>query len=683
MSVAMSHSPNSFDEVLTRLRTEFAGVKLLALGQTVYWDEPVKCILRRLLDERHPETSMVVGIHDADYFSRVPSSTRLPDGWHILPHTDGVTKDMWIATGEISSLFGSEMIPTRDLLAAHGVQFDKIARSYPGGRDALLETATEAWGWRGLAHVDSATEIASGILLRDSLPHLIQLLEWGFSHSLDMLSDADALRGRYEADRLLAEAREYAEAHPDASITDMFRDFLPRFYQRLLGYRPANLELVSMSELFQFNGSTAGLPRFALLRAFLDPVTRTACQEAYDLAVQGSETFTLDKFCVGAIPFDLVIPGKGRGTICLRDGMVVVDADEPITLAVDANPSTPEELAALVEDKLGPGTALVGKALTLVLMMSSEFIFVLHEQASAYVPRCEKMASLMKERGVSLTFCPILRIGYHTWDALSECDATFSLPGHLAAAFGQGEITSTELADSWQAVVREQEDLLGRLSRISDMDQLLTFLAEKHGEPWPARIAAYISAYATTRELTTRADPLKAESVRLRDLGHGIKQEIQQLEIEKGEQFRRDVKPLKDALDRLELGSGDAAEIARLRDELRQREAARAELQARIARKREEANQAHNRSLELKHTVRSVERGAEMLQARDTLGLIEYEAELARLWLVRDAILVSRGLTYTHHRPSAWWFLLVDPELKWFNRIAETAEYRFEPIESP
>ncbi|MCX6377165.1 MAG: hypothetical protein NTU88_14230, partial [Armatimonadetes bacterium] len=433
----------------------------------------------RRLSEHYPEARMLVGIHDADYFSKVPANLGLRQGWSVLTHSDGAARDLWVATGEISSLFGSETLPTRDLLAIYGVQFDKIARQFPGGRDALIETATEAWGWRGLAHEDSGSEISCAIRLADALPRLIELLEWGFNHTLDMLSEAEARRGRHVADELLAEAREYADSHPDASITDMFRDFLPRFYLRLLGYQPANLELMSMSELFQFNRSTAGLPRFDLLGAFLDPETRSACQEAYDLAVQGSETFTLDRFCVGAIPFDLVIPGKGRGTICLRDGMVVVDADEPITLAADANPSTPEELAALVEDKLGPKTALVGKALTLVLMMASEFIFVLHEQASAYVPRCQKMASLMKERGVSLPSCPILRIGYHTWDALSACDATFNLPGHLAAAFGQGEITSTELADSWRAVVREQEELLGRLSRISDMDQLLTFLAEK------------------------------------------------------------------------------------------------------------------------------------------------------------------------------------------------------------
>jgi len=678
----MPDSQHSLNEVLSRLRTELRGVKLLALGQTVYWDEPVKAILRRILDEHCPDAEMLVGIHDADYFSKISASLKLPTSWAILPHTDGVTRDLWVATGEISSLFGSETIPTRDMLTGHGVQFDKIAKSYPGGREALIETATEAWGWRGLVHADSATEIAAGIPLRDALPHLIELLDWGFSHTLDMLSEVDAARGRYEADQLLSEVREYAESHPDAAITDMFREFLGRFYVRLLGRRPPNLELTSTTELFRFDRSTAGLPRFDLLRAFLDPRTRSKCQEAYDLAVQGSDTYTLDRFCVGAIPFDLVIPGRGRGTICLREGAVAVDAEEPIILAVDFDPTTPEELAALVEENLGPGTALVGKALTLVLMMASEFIFVLHEQASAYVPRCEKMADLMKQRGVALKFHPILRIAHHTWDSLSACDATFNLPGHLAAAFGQGEITSTEFADSWRATAHEQELLLGRLSRLMDTDQLLAFLAEHQGEPWPERIQAYMDAYAAVRELTNRAEPMKEESVRLRDLGHRIKQEIQQLEVEKGVHFRERVKPPRDEIDRLDLESGNASEIARLKDELRMQEDARAESEARISRKREEANDAHNRSLALKHEVRSIERGGEMVEARDALSLIEYEAELARLWLVRDAILVSKGLTYANHRPSAWWFLLADPELKWFDRLAETVELRFEEIES-
>jgi hypothetical protein len=229
--------------------------------------------------------------------------------------------------------------------------------------------------------------------------------------------------------------------------------------------------------------------------------------------------------------------------------------------------------------------------------------------------------------------------------------------------------------------VHEQEIMLDRLSRLTDTDQLLAFLAEHQGEPWPARIEAYMNAYATVRELSDRAGPMKDESVRLRDLSYSIKQEVQQLEVEKGEHFRAQIKPLRDEMDRFELASADAAEMVRLKDELRRREETRAELAARISRKREEANDAHNRSLELKHDVRSIERGDEMIQARETLGLIEYEAELARLWLVRDAVLVSKGLAYTDHRPSAWWFLLADPELKWFDRVAQTAELRFEEIE--
>ena len=662
--------------VFHRLQTEFPGVRLLALGQTVYWDEPMKAILRRRLNEQYPDCRMIIGIHDADYFSKAPSNLN-PQGWALLPHNDGSTKDLWAATGEISAFFGSETVPTRELLAGHGVRIDKIAKDFPSGRDALIDMATEAWGWRGLVHTDFGNEIACCIPLEDALPHLIKLLEWGFHHTLDFLSDVDCIRGKRIADELIAEIHEYAGSHPDASTTDMFKEFLIRFYERFLG-TSENLEVSSASRLFTFNRSTAGLPRFSLLGAFLDPATRSACQEAYDLAVQGSDTYTLDRFPAGAIPFDLVVPGRGRGTICLRDSHVVIDMDEPITLPGQALPSTTQELAALVEDHFGPEVALVGKALTLVLMMASEFIFVLHEQASAYVPRCRKMAALMKGRGVNLAFFPILRVNYHTWDCLSACDATFTLPGHLAAAFRQGEITSREFADSWQSTVREQEELLQRMARISSLDELLAFLIEQQADPWRDRIETHMNAYATVLELSEKAKPLKDESVRLRDLSHHIKQEVQRLEVEKGEHFRRNVKPLKDEADRLAVeGKNDSG----LLQELRAQEQARAELEEVIERKREEANEVHNESLRLKHEVRSLENGEAAVNARRAVNVIEYEAELARLWLVRDAILVSQGLTYTNHRPPAWWFLMVDPELKWFNAVASTAEFRLENME--
>jgi hypothetical protein len=253
----MDKSHKQFDPVITRLRTELAGVKLLALGQTVYWDEPMKAILRHVLDERLPDTTMLIGIHDADYFSKVPANLSLQDDWAVLPHNDGGTRDLWVATGEISRLFGSETIPSREKLIEHGVQIDKVGKDFPGGRTAFVDTATEAWGWRGLVHVDSGTEVSCCVPLKDALPHLLELLSWGFRESMESLSDSDAKRGSQVADELLAQVTNYADAHPDASVAGMFRDLLPMFYERLLGYEPRNLELASSLDLFTFNRSTA------------------------------------------------------------------------------------------------------------------------------------------------------------------------------------------------------------------------------------------------------------------------------------------------------------------------------------------------------------------------------------------------------------------------------------------
>lgn len=676
----MTSVPHTSNMLISRLANEFKDVKLLAMGQTVFWDEPVKAILRHLLDERLPDSIMVAGIHDADYFSKIPANT-VPEGWAMLPHNDGVTRDMWVAAAEISRLFGSETIPYRDLLTGYGVQLDKIARDFPGGRDSLVNTATEAWGWRGLVHVDSTNEVACCVSLDDALPHIIALLEWGFTHTFDSLSDNEGSYSRNIANELISDIKLYAAAHPGASVPDMYCDLIVKLYTRLLGYHPMNLELTRATELFKFNQSTAGLPRFNLLRMFLNPETRPLCQESYDLAVEGSDAYTLDRFPDGAIPFDLVVPCLGRGTICLRKGRVVIDMDDPVSIPSAKPVTTPEELAALLEDKFGSDISLVGKAITLVLMMAGEFIFVLHEEASAYVPRCEKMASMMKERGLTANFYPILRIDYHTWDSLSACDVTLQLPGHLASAIGQGEITSTEFADTWQSVADEQNDLLKQVSGISGLDNLLDFLAVRQPETWNPRIIEYKSAITAIRDLSARTEPLKSESVALRDLTFGLKQAIQQIEAEKGEHFRTNIKPLKDKQWDMESdGITSGIEWDALASEIIKHESNRSEIERKIADIREQAKVAMNRSLEIKNMVRDLEKGKEAERARQSVKKIEYEAELSRLWLVRDAILVSKGLRYTDHRPSAWWFLLADPELRWFNKVAETAEFYFEEI---
>ncbi len=678
----MDSSHKQFDPIVSRLNAELAGVKLLALGQTVYWDEPMKAILRHVLDERLPDTKMMVGIHDADYFSRVPASLDLPSGWAILPHNDGTTRDLWVATGEISRLFGSETIPTREMLIEHGVQIDKVGKDFPGGRAAFVDTVTEAWGWRGLVHVDSGTEVSCCVPLREALPHLLDLLSWGFRESAESLSEVDARRASREADELLAQVRDYADSHPDASVANMFRDLLPRFYERLLGYEPRNLELVTSLSMFTFNRSTVDLPRFRPVDAFLDPRTREICQTAYNEAVAGSDIYTLDRFPEGAIPFDIVIPGKGRGTVCLRDGEVVIDTDDPIRIPCTVCPTDLAGLAAVIEDRLGSEVALVGKALTLVLMMASEFVFVLNQEGSAYIPRCRTMVSAMKRSGVDRSFYPILRIGYNTWDALKSTDATFNLPGHLARAFGQGEITAVEFSDSWRDVVESQERLLDTIKGLSSTEEFVAFLAGYKGESWAHRSEEYRRTLTFIRNLSERTGPMKEESIRLKDLSYRLRQDVQQLEVEKGEHFRTTIKPLRDEIWRLQQDGADEDRIRAIEDRIARHEVERAGFERLIAEKRAEAAEAQNRSQELKKQVQAMEKSDEVVAARATLKSIEYEAELARAWLVRDAILTGRGLRYAGHRPSAWWFMLVDPQLDWFRQVAETAEFEFEEIEA-
>ena len=677
----MAHFHSSVLEVLGRIRREFSGVKLLALGQTVYWDEPMKSVLWLLLDRYYPEAVLVAGIHDADYFSKVPPGAHTFNEWTILPHNDWSTRDLWVATGEISCLFGSETIPTREMFLAHGVQLEKAGRHFAGERNEFLDKVTEAWGWRGLAYAGNADMTACCVKLRDVLPQLLELIHWAFEATLNCLAESARFRAEKVCSELLSDVQDYASKYPEATVTDMYRHFLPAFYARLTRRRPVGMETTSSCRLFRFNSSTVHLPRFDLVRAFLDPKTRKQCQEAYDSALEGSDIYTLDRFCEGAIPFDLVVPGVGRGTICLQDDRVVIDMPEHVHIESTQPVTTLEMLAELVEERFGPDVSLVGKAVTLILTASREFIFVMNEQASAYVWRCKKMADLLKDSGLDLGFHPILRLDYGAWDAVGASEVEFILPDHLARAFGRKEITAGDFAQSWRHVVAEQEKTLKEVAALDSLDVAIAFLAERFGEPWVTKMHQHLDASVYLRELAERTAPLKQESINLRDLSHRLKQEAHHLEIEKGRHFRRSIKPVRDRLSELEaMGSKDSQEIEFLRLSLEKAEKERSRLESEIERLHAEGIHARNKHLEIKAKVASMERSNEAVHARALIKAIEQEVELVKIDLVRDAFLVSKGLVYTNHRPCAWWFMVADPTMKWFDRVAEITKLRLEEL---
>ena len=684
------------------------------------WDEPAKAAFCRMLETLAPNAVMVAAIHDTDYFAKLPrseSEVTRREKFALLSHNDGDTRGLWSAAGEISCLFGSETVPSRHALTENGVEFDRVARDYPGGAEALLNQETNAWGWRALVQTEAHSMIAGNVKLRDIGPALISQIEWAINQSLQIawpedsgICEACATQARENAAKLFTWTRDYLGQEPDATLSDFYRWLTPRLWALVRGGGSCNLTTGTSLRLFQFNQETCSLPRFGFVELFLNPATRETATRCYNDAVRGSGIYTLDQFRPGALPFDVVIPGHGRGTLHLHEGTLTIDT-EP-RRSIQAKCESVTQLAEILEDNFGADVALVGKAVSLISMLAQEFIFVFHEKASSYTHRTQKMNAALREAGIQLDLHPMLRLQYATWDALSEARAVFNLPPHLEAAFNRKTIPAGEFAARWTDVCEAQDALRAELKNCRSPRELMNLLAARFGGEWARRRDEFDAAHAIISMMHEQTSSLQTEIESLRAEARVAIQQAEEVERAKGDDFRASLNPRRQRLFDIKEAQAERAtaiemdavtgkprklskeereaaralveseneEIEALRQQIVEHQNRRQEFDEKIERFRSLAREKRALAKQKVREKLTVERGNDVIQARQARRELRYQAELERLRRTRDAIMVSEGLRYTNYRPTAWWFPLVSPDGKWFDAMVGTAQARIEQL---
>lgn len=630
---------------LETLREIAPGAPLLALGQTVFWDEPLKAILPLIGQELSLDVRLVAGIHDTDYFAKLPGGLASKEPFVALRKNDGSTKNFWSAAGEFSALFGSETPVRREAFAQAGVSLDRFANVDPH----FVDASTEAWGWRGIAARDSRAQITSELPLDPIFDTLQSSMQWAVSESLSLLASDEAKRRAEKiAEALHAAMCDTRESCMGQTLATFYECLLSDMHKIVTG-GPVPSETTRTSQLLAFSPRTCSQPRFSIVDFFIREESREAAISAYNDAVTSSETYTLDKFGTGAIPFELVIPGLGRGTIRLTRNALVVMTPEPKFVQLASPIRSIADLADVVEKEFGP-CALTGKAITLISMLAAEYVFAFHETASPYVSLTCKMNGGLRKAGFATQLNPILRIDAHAWDALDAVEGSLRLPEPLQKPFDAKEITCEEFSRRWRSVIEEQKRVLASLEDARGPQAVICALACIVGEGFRQLAQEYENLRSDLLPLAEEQSRLSSQVAKIHERLRSIKVEWAALEDQMGRAFRDD-----DLHQRVEL----ANDIKALRAERRE---------------------LRNTLAQVRSHKAAISSQPQVIAARTRRREIEKETELLRIEVVRNAYLTIHGLQKTNHRPAAWWLPLVSSDGSWLKRIMEVCTMRLEPL---
>lgn len=595
---------------------------------------------------------LVAGIHDTDYFAKHPGAKK-SGGYRALPHNDTTTRDLWSAAGEFSALFGSESVITRDELQRAGAKLGKIQRERPG----MLDAVTEAYGWRGVAFLGDTQRIIAETPFAPLRETLLETLDWAIDESLGRVASCAFEGARARAEQLRTLACNASELPPDASLSDFYREILPQLYRFIAG-QDLDLDVTATTELLRFNRETANRPRFALVDLFLRPETRVRAIEAYNAALRGTEIYTLDRFGSWALPFDVVVPGHGRGTLRVAPKAIIIMTPKPLFITLKRPVTNVMELAEAIERKFGNRCTLVGKAVSLIGMLATEHVFVFHEGASGYVAHSRRFHQLLGE--VAPKLHPILRVKYATWDAFADCHIWLNLPEPLVQPFGAEELSSKSFAARWRMAAAEQERLLEEISRLRRPIDFVRFLAQRFSASWSGLAERYEAMHDQLQTLHQEIEAIRQRKTIALAALREAKAERQRLQTEMGLHWRAELFEKNATPDALQQRESYREAIRAADQKIRQAQEAWRELQ------REQDGLVQSESVQTAHE-----------QRRD----LELELEIKRAKLVRQAITTVKGLKKAGYRPSAWWFPLLCPDGGWFRSTTYRAEYYLEPLQ--
>lgn len=630
---------------------------LLALGQTVFWDEPLKIAVKLSAQKLGKNFKLIAGIHDTDYFAKLPGGlvSNLP--FVALPRNDNSTKGFWSAAAEFSALFGGETPVTREIYTEAGVSLERLSQ----GDAEFVDQKTEAWGWRGIAQTDPIPKVAGEIELIPLFGVLQKTFNWAIDLTLQTLCEPkqnhEAKKIADHLNEILCETLNICEGQ---TLSGFYECLLPHFH-KMLSDKLNDVEITRTTKLLNFNSSTCNLPRFEFVNLFLNPNTKDLAKKLYNESVSGTEIYDLDKFGTGAIPFDLVIHGIGRGTIRLTDEMLIIMTHEPKFVKLNKPIQNINDLAEVVSRAFG-NCCLIGKAVTLINMLSREFIFVFHETASPYVNVTKKINYLFEKNNINIQAYPILRVGHETWDALSESDRWFRLPEPFQKPFGAEHVSAQTIANTWRCVVEQQKETRNKLKDIRKMHDLIAFLQKIMGGRWQSLATEY-------EQLSEELNPLKIVSQetknavnecfsRLRE----IKKLLPNIEKQMGEHFRK------------EIFAHNPVSKSALEE--------RKTFQHKVQKLKNERIKLRKKLFDLRENQRSLASQKKIVDARKRRAEIEKEAEYARLKIVRESVISSAGLERANRRPSAWWMMLVSPDGQWFQSMMEKMQFRLEDLKN-